>query len=148
MNFAEHRITKELKEFEGDLPEWIRIDKKDLLNIKLIIDIKEGPYLDSDQAIFEIKIPLTYPFAPPKVLLSQPIEVKSSNPCIDPESGAVCLDILRLEWLPSMTLASVVFGVVMILIDPIGSLDIREDEDPVVLNPLALNRLLTLKKIK
>ena len=144
----EHRVAKELQEFEEDLPEWIRLDRKELLNMQLIIDIPEGPYLNSKRATFEIKIPLSYPFLPPKVLLLQPLELKSSHPCIDPETGAVCLDILRLEWLPSMSLASVVFGVVMILTDPIGSLDMNE-MNPVVLNPAALKQLLVLEnKIK
>jgi ubiquitin-protein ligase len=142
MNFAENRILKELKEFEKDLPAWIQLDKSELLNIKLIILLNEGPHLNSGQASFEIKIPIDYPFSPPKVFLTGPAEVQSSNPCIDPETGAVCLDILRLEWLPSMTLANVVFGVGLILTDPIGSLDLKEGEEPVVLNQTALKHLL------
>lgn len=74
---------------------------------------RTGFYLD---AIFEFQICIlqTYPFEPPRVHCLQ----KVFHPNIDYTVGAVCLNILRLEWSPVLSIQAVLLGILNILLEP------------------------------
>ena len=67
---------------------------------------------------FRVIIPHDYPHNPPKVLYDlKANEHKIFHPNID-EDGKVCLNILRAEWRPVLTLKSVVFGMELLFSEP------------------------------
>lgn len=76
----------------------------DLLSFKLIISPDEGFYR-SGKFVFSFKVGPNYPHEPPKVKCETPVY----HPNIDLE-GNVCLNILREDWKPVLTINSIVYG--------------------------------------
>lgn len=62
---------------------------------------------------FSFDIPDSYPHQPPKVLCQQ----KIYHPNIDTE-GHVCLNVLREDWTPALSVQSVLFGLQMLFMSP------------------------------
>lgn len=79
-------------------------DPDDLLNFKLIICPDEG-YYKGGRFAFNFKVGANYPHEPPKVKC----ETQVYHPNIDLE-GNVCLNILREDWKPVLTINSIVYG--------------------------------------
>lgn len=110
---AQLRITKDVNELE--LPRTCKVDfpnEDDLLNFKLKINPDEGFYRHG-QFTFSFKIGEQYPHEPPKVKCEQ----KIYHPNIDLE-GNVCLNILREDWKPVLTINSVVYGLQYLFLEP------------------------------
>jgi len=110
---AQLRITKDINELE--LPKTCKTefpDADDLLNFKLIIFPDEGFYRHG-QFTFSFKIGNAYPHEPPKVKC----ETKVYHPNIDLE-GNVCLNILREDWKPVLTINSIVYGLQYLFLEP------------------------------
>jgi len=62
---------------------------------------------------FSFKMPGSYPHEPPKVKCT----TKVYHPNIDLE-GNVCLNILREDWKPVLSISSVVYGLQFLFLDP------------------------------
>lgn len=110
---AQLRITKDINELE--LPKTCKTefpDPDDLLSFKLIIYPDEGFYRNG-QFTFSFKIGAAYPHEPPKVKC----ETKVYHPNIDLE-GNVCLNILREDWKPVLTINSIVYGLQYLFLEP------------------------------
>jgi len=110
---AQLRITKDINELE--LPKTCKTefpDPDDLLSFKLVIYPDEGFYRHG-QFTFSFKIGSAYPHEPPKVKC----ETKVYHPNIDLE-GNVCLNILREDWKPVLTINSIVYGLQYLFLEP------------------------------
>lgn len=111
-----NRITKELQKItkeppgncsaclknEGDLFEWTGT----------ILGPKDSPYEDG-VFFLDIKFPTDYPNTPPKVMF----KTKIYHPNID-SNGNICLDILRGEWNPVLTISKLLLSICSLLTDP------------------------------
>jgi ubiquitin-protein ligase len=86
--------------------------KEDLMNFKVHIAPDEGIY-KGGKFIFECKVPSTYPHEPPKITC----ETQVYHPNIDME-GHVCLNILREDWKPVLTIQSVMYGLQFLMLEP------------------------------
>lgn len=84
----------------------------DLMNFKVHIDPDEGIYRNG-KFTFDCKVPSTYPHDPPKVQC----ETTVYHPNIDME-GHVCLNILREDWKPVLTIQSVIYGLQFLMLEP------------------------------
>ncbi|KAK2707025.1 NEDD8-conjugating enzyme Ubc12-like [Artemia franciscana] len=130
---AHLRIQKDLDEL--NLPKTCVIefpDPDDLLNFKLVIYPDEGFY-KGGKFIFNFKIGQGYPHDAPKVKC----ETAVYHPNIDLE-GNVCLNILREDWKPVLTINSVVYGLQYLFLEP-------NPEDP--LNKEAADVLQTNRRL-
>jgi len=86
--------------------------KEDLMNFKVTIKPSDGLY-SAGSYTFDIKVAKTYPHDAPKVLC----ETLVYHPNIDME-GHVCLNILREDWKPVLTITSVIMGLQFLMLEP------------------------------
>ena len=108
------RMQKDVSELK--LEKGMKLDfyngKDDLMNFKLEILPDDGIY-KGGTFVFDVKVPQTYPHDPPKVLC----ETTVFHPNIDME-GHVCLNILREDWKPVLTIQSVMMGLQFLMLEP------------------------------
>ncbi|XP_050031041.1 nedd8-conjugating enzyme UbcE2M-like [Dermacentor andersoni] len=127
------RVAKDIGEL--DLPgtcQTVFPDPDDLTNFKVVICPDEGFYRNG-RFVFSFHVGPNYPHEPPAVKCETPV----FHPNIDLE-GNVCLNILREDWNPVLTLGAVVLGLQFILLEP-------NTEDP--LNKKAAELLLHDRKL-
>ena len=72
--------------------------------------------------IVDIEIPADYPFKPPKVrstsfnqVLQMKFETKLWHPNVSSQTGAICLDILKNEWTPALTIRTALISLQALL---------------------------------
>ena len=89
------------------------IDNKDMtLWIATITGPEGTPY---HNGIFNLKIHFTneYPFKPPKIYFETPIYHCNIN-----SQGGICLDILKDNWSPALTISNLLLSICSLLADP------------------------------
>lgn len=110
---AQIRLQKDVTELE--LPALIKIEfpnSSDLFNFSIQIRPTEG-YYKSGNFRFNVEIGDSFPIDPPRIKCMQ----KIYHPNIDLE-GNVCLNILREDWSPVLSLNSVLLGLNFLLLEP------------------------------
>lgn len=112
---ALRRINKELKELEKDPPTNVSAGPSgdDIFNWKAtIMGPKDTPY---EGGVFNLRVtfPKDYPFKPPQVAF----ETRVYHPNID-NGGSICLDILKEQWSPALTISRVLLSISSLLTDP------------------------------
>lgn len=96
-----NRIKKELRECSKDrVVEAELVSESNLLHWKGRIKGPVGTPYDGGTFIIDINLPNDYPFVPPKMKF----DTRIWHPNISSESGAICLDILKNEWSPALTI--------------------------------------------
>lgn len=110
---AQLRAAKDFSELS--LPNFVSISQPspaDVMNYKITIKPDEG-YYRGGRFSFDLKIPTTYPHEPPKLKC----ETSVYHPNIDQE-GNVCLNILREDWKPVLTINSIIYGLLYLFYEP------------------------------
>lgn len=110
------RLQKELSDIMKEPPSncsAIQANDKDSYHwLGTIIGPEGSPYAGG---IFKLNLyfPVDYPFKPPKVTF----QTRVFHPNID-GSGNICLDILKENWSPALTVAKVLLSICSLLTDP------------------------------
>lgn len=110
---AQMRADKDFRELS--LPSHVfmeRPNQADVMNYRILLKIDEGVYRGGKFS-FDLKIPNTYPFDPPKLKCI----TKTFHPNID-QDGNVCLNILREDWKPVLTINSIIYGLLHLFYEP------------------------------
>jgi len=113
---ASKRIQKELKDLQRDPPTSCSAgpaSPDDLFHWQAtIMGPQDSPY---SGGVFMVKIhfPPDYPFKPPKVNFA----TKVYHPNIN-SNGSICLDILKEQWSPALTVSKVLLSICSLLTDP------------------------------
>jgi len=113
-SIAQNRITHELSEFVAKNNPNITITKS-YSNTEFKGTIKGPANTPYEGGIFklQITIPNQYPFKPPKVTFITPVY----HPNID-NKGNICIDILKEQWSPSLSIYKVMVSVYSLLSEP------------------------------
>jgi ubiquitin-conjugating enzyme E2 D/E len=112
---ASKRILKELKDLQKDPPTSCSAGPvaEDMFHWQAtIIGPPDSPYAGG-VFLVTIHFPPDYPFKPPKVAF----RTKVFHPNIN-NNGSICLDILKDQWSPALTISKVLLSVCSLLTDP------------------------------
>lgn len=109
------RIYKEFLDLSRDLPAQCSAGPvgEDMFNWQATIKgPNDSPY---QEGVFFLKIqfPFNYPLKPPKITFTTRIY----HPNID-RNGNICLDILRSQWSPALTISQLLLSIYTMLCDP------------------------------
>ncbi|KYR00402.1 Ubiquitin-conjugating enzyme [Tieghemostelium lacteum] len=116
------RINKELQDIARDPPSSCSAGpiSDDVFHWQAtIVGPKDSPY-ESGVFFLNIHFPTDYPFKPPKINF----QTKVYHPNIN-ANGNICLDILKDQWSPALTIPKVLLSISALLSDP-------NPEDPLV----------------
>lgn len=86
----------------------------DMTHWKGVIKGPEGSVYDSGTFLIDIVIPHDYPYKPPKMRF----ETRIWHPNISSQTGAICLDILKDEWSPALTIRTALLSLQVLLCAP------------------------------
>merc|ERR1712110_1152134 len=109
------RINKELQDLGRDPPAQCSAGPvgDDLFHWQATIMCPpESPY-QGGVFFLTIHFPTDYPFKPPKVAFTTKIYHPNIN-----SNGSICLDILRSQWSPALTISKVLLSICSLLTDP------------------------------
>ncbi|KAM9699976.1 ubiquitin-conjugating enzyme E2 D3 isoform X2 [Bos indicus] len=115
------RINKELSDLARDPPAQcsagpVGDDKYFLFLVfhwqATIMGPNDSPY-QGGVFFLTIHFPTDYPFKPPKVAFTTRIYHPNIN-----SNGSICLDILRSQWSPALTISKVLLSICSLLCDP------------------------------
>ncbi|KAK6946428.1 Small GTPase [Dillenia turbinata] len=114
-HMASKRILKELKDLQRDPPTSCSAGPvaDDMFHWQAtIIGPNDSPY-SGGVFLVNIHFPPDYPFKPPKVSF----RTKVFHPNIN-NNGNICLDILKEQWSPALTISKVLLSICSLLTDP------------------------------
>ncbi|XP_046727761.1 ubiquitin-conjugating enzyme E2 D4 isoform X1 [Silurus meridionalis] len=109
------RIQKELTDLQRDPPAQCSAGPvgEDLFHWQAtIMGPNDSPY-QGGVFFLTIHFPTDYPFKPPKVAFTTKIYHPNIN-----SNGSICLDILRSQWSPALTVSKVLLSICSLLCDP------------------------------
>ncbi|KAI8023728.1 hypothetical protein LOK49_LG03G03800 [Camellia lanceoleosa] len=112
---ASKRILKELKDLQRDPPTSCSAGPiaEDMFHWQAtIIGPNDSPYANG-VFLVTIHFPPDYPFKPPKVAF----RTRVFHPNIN-SNGNICLDILKEQWSPALTISKVLLSICSLLTDP------------------------------
>ena len=109
------RIQKELADLQRDPPANCSAgpsDESDLYNwTASIMGPDESPF-QGGVFFLHVQFPTDYPFKPPKVSFTTRIYHPNIN-----SNGSICLDILKDQWSPALTISKVLLSISSLLTD-------------------------------
>ena len=109
------RINKEYRDLQNDPPANTSagpITENDMFNWKATIMGAEDSPFAGGLFFLNIHFPTEYPFKPPKVQFT----TKIFHPNIN-SNGGICLDILKDQWSPALTVSKVLLSICSLLTD-------------------------------
>lgn len=110
------RISRELIEIQNDPPANCSAgpeNPNDLFRWEgVIFGPSDSPY---SGGVFKLKIlfPIDYPFKAPTITFTTKIYHPNIN-----SSGIICLDILKQQWSPALTISKILLSICSLLCDP------------------------------
>mmetsp|Transcript_24195 Transcript_24195/g.40066 ORF Transcript_24195/g.40066 Transcript_24195/m.40066 type:complete len:196 (-) Transcript_24195:1117-1704(-) len=118
MSSAATRLTKELSEVgKDDATSGVKavpVNPDNPRTLKGTIKGPEGTPYEGGVFQINISIPKQYPFEPPKMKF----HTKIWHPNISSQTGAICLDILKDQWSPALTIKTALLSLQALLCSP------------------------------
>mmetsp|Transcript_94355 Transcript_94355/g.141397 ORF Transcript_94355/g.141397 Transcript_94355/m.141397 type:complete len:196 (-) Transcript_94355:95-682(-) len=118
MASANGRLTKELAEVGKDDKtsgvKAVLVTEGNLRHLKGTIQGPLGTCYEGGVFEVDIQIPKQYPFEPPKMKFL----TKVWHPNISSQTGAICLDILKDQWSPALTIKTALLSLQALMCSP------------------------------
>jgi len=115
---SQGRLVKELAEVGKDDKtsgvKAVPTTKGNLRHLKGTIKGPQGTPYDGGVFDIDINIPKQYPFEPPKMKFI----TKIWHPNISSQTGAICLDILKDQWSPALTIKTALLSLQALICSP------------------------------
>jgi len=110
------RIKKEYTEVQKSKDAGVGADivGDDFSHWKGTLEGPKGSPYENGHFVVDIQIPKNYPFVPPKMRF----DTKVWHPNVSSQNGAICLDILKNEWSPALTLRTALLSLQALLSTP------------------------------
>mmetsp|Transcript_2647 Transcript_2647/g.5389 ORF Transcript_2647/g.5389 Transcript_2647/m.5389 type:complete len:198 (-) Transcript_2647:113-706(-) len=109
------RIGKELAECQKDSSSGITVEALDgVRHMQGVIKGPGGTPYEGGVFTVDIVIPDGYPFEPPKMKFV----TKIWHPNVSSQTGAICLDILKDQWSPALTIKTALLSLQALLCSP------------------------------
>lgn len=113
-NTASRRLKNELNMLMKSDTMEIIVNEKDFNNWIIIFDGPLNTIYENYKFKIDIKFPIEYPFAAPRIKFITPIQHINVN-----SSGDICLDILnRNKWTPQYYIKNIVLSIITLLENP------------------------------
>ena len=112
---AENRIRKELEEIKKDPPSNCSagMESDDIYDWEATVMGPQSSLYEGGVFHLSIKFPGNYPFSPPKIKFLTKIYHPNIN-----MSGGICLDVLKDNWSPALTISKLLLSISSLLTDP------------------------------
>ncbi|KAH3879284.1 ubiquitin-conjugating enzyme E2 D4-like [Dreissena polymorpha] len=112
---AQKRLSKELKDIINDPPPGCSAgpENDDLFHWSASLTGPDGSPYQGGVFFLKMIFPTDYPFKPPKVMFTTKIYHPNIN-----TSGSICLDILRSQWSPALTVGKVLLSILALMSEP------------------------------
>eukprot|EP01088_Endostelium_zonatum_P011317 TRINITY_DN2541_c0_g1_i1.p1 TRINITY_DN2541_c0_g1~~TRINITY_DN2541_c0_g1_i1.p1 ORF type:complete len:148 (-),score=34.20 TRINITY_DN2541_c0_g1_i1:129-572(-) len=112
---ASKRINKEYADIQKDPPAFCSGGPvgDDLFHWNATIMGPSASPFEGGLFFLDIHFPTDYPFKPPKISFTTKIYHPNIN-----SSGGICLDILKEQWSPALTISKVLLSICSLLTDP------------------------------
>lgn len=110
------RLTKEFHDITNDPPPGCSagpVSESNMFNWLASITGPEGSPYQGGVFFLTFSFPADYPFKPPKVHFTTRIYHPNIN-----NNGNICLDILKSQWSPALTVGKVLLSILTLLTDP------------------------------
>ena len=110
------RVAKEVAEIDRDSASGVKVtlDPNDVNHLEgTIIGPEDTPYHKGTFKV-DIVIPSDYPFTPPKMRFI----TKMWHPNVSSQTGAICLDILKDQWSPALTIKTALLSLQALMCAP------------------------------
>ncbi|XP_007478394.1 ubiquitin-conjugating enzyme E2 D1 isoform X1 [Monodelphis domestica] len=109
------RIQKELSDLQRDPPAHCSAGPvgDDLFHWQATIMGPPDSAYQGGVFFLTVHFPTDYPFKPPKIAFTTKIYHPNIN-----SNGSICLDILRSQWSPALTVSKVLLSICSLLCDP------------------------------
>ncbi|KAJ3412014.1 ubiquitin-conjugating enzyme E2 K [Chytridiales sp. JEL 0842] len=115
IQMATARIKKEIAQCQApDSPIKVEMVGDSLMTLKGKFKGPEGTPYEGGLFVVDIQVSMEYPFKPPKMKFI----TKVYHPNISSQTGAICLDILKDQWSPVLTLKTALISLQSLLSDP------------------------------
>mmetsp|Transcript_14524 Transcript_14524/g.41367 ORF Transcript_14524/g.41367 Transcript_14524/m.41367 type:complete len:197 (-) Transcript_14524:106-696(-) len=111
------RVQKEIKDILKDTASGVTVELREENSIQEMIGSLSGPKdtpYEGGLFYVDIKLDDQYPFAPPKMKFI----TKVWHPNISSASGAICLDVLKDQWSPALTIKTAMLSLQALLSTP------------------------------
>jgi len=113
---ASKRIARELIDIQNDPPLNCSagpVNDSDIFTWEgVLFGPSDSPYAGGTFRV-NIQFPMDYPFKPPRVTFATKIYHPNIN-----SDGFICLDILKQNWSPALTISKVLLSILSMLTDP------------------------------
>ncbi len=110
----EKRLKKEMLLIEKEKDIMVKLVDKNYRHMKATIKGSEDSVYEGGLFVIDIQIVDNYPYKPPKMKF----DTKIWHPNISSQTGAICLDILKDEWSPALSIRTALRSLQALMTSP------------------------------